>query len=373
MDSATAPRLKRPSFTTKTPRSDELRLGATRLWNNSSLRKRVLFESWSQIPLAFVAIIGPYLLLMLDKPGQIGTLACLVSIALGGVAMGGIFHDSNHRAVFSPTGLSRRYDYILAWLSSDCILGLSSYHWANKHEVHHSNTNILGLDGDLDLEPLMRLHPAKAIVKICRFQHFYVWLLYPFMLGPLHIKGHCVALFGGKHGSSPLKRCRGWELAGTISGMMVFYAWTLILPIYVYGLNGLWCFFAIIGSVGFIYALAFQLAHCVDSVSYPTIEELVSERKESYIHQLETTANFCPNNALLRWFLGGLTHQTEHHLFRRYPHSFYRFLAPLVEEWCQRHNAPYHVEATLRSAIAAHYRHLRAMGARGEISEIEMG
>lgn len=369
------PKPARPSFTYKTARSDELRTAAQAVWNDAKVRRRALLEVWLQIPFAFGMIFGPYALLMLTSPSRPEVLVCLAAICLGAIAMGGLFHDSNHRAVFSPIGLPRTFDYLLAWLSSDVTLGTSGYHWANKHEVHHSNTNILGHDGDLDLEPALRVHPEKRFYRLARYQHLYAWLLYPFMLVPLHIRGHWVALVGGEHGSHPLKRARGWQLAGTLAGMAIFYLWALVGPIEKYGLDALWSFFAVAAVVGFVYGLAFQLAHCVDTVEFPTVESLQQqgERKEGFVHQLETTANFCPNNALLRWFLGGLTHQTEHHLFRRYPHPFYRHLAPVVEQWCQKHNVVYNVQPTLWKAVKSHYALLRDLGRQGQLFELEMG
>lgn len=375
MASLDATAAKRLSFDYKTDRSKELLQAAKAIWNTDRIRRRALAEVWLQIPFAFGMILGPYLLLMLDKPASRWAVAgLLAAICLGGIAMGGLFHDSNHRAVFSPVGLPRKLDYILGWLTADVMLGVAGYHWANKHEIHHSNTNILGLDGDLDLDPLLRVHPKIAgWRRIVRYQHIYAWLLYPFMLLPLHLKSHQVAFFGGDHGANALKRARGWQLAGAVCGLGVWYTWALALPIYLYGLDALWCFLLVAGVVGFSYGLAFQLAHCVDTVSFLTVDDLAGGRKEGYLHQLETTQNFCPNNPLLRWFLGGLTHQTEHHLFRRYPHAFYRHLAPIVKDWCERHKVVYNVQPNLWQAIKSHYRMLRDFGRLGRFVEIEMG
>ena len=370
--------LSRPSFDNKTDRSRELHGMVTELWNNRRIRYRVVAELFLQIPFAFGLMAGCYLALMLGWLRGIWVIPLLAGIAVGGVAMGGLFHDSNHRAVFSPLGRSRRWDYILAWIVSDMMLGMSGYHWSRKHDFHHTDTNILGLDGDLQTEPILRLHPKSPMVRMCRYQHIYAWALYPFILIPLHIRGHRIALFGGKHGSHVLPRAKGWELAGTIAGLPIFYAWALVAPVWLYGWSALWSVLAVFLAVGFVYALAFQLAHNLPDLEYPTVEELIAEaqegnRKEGYVHQLETTSNFCPDNWLLRWMLGGLTHQVEHHLSRRYPHPFYRFMAKVVEKWCKKHGLPYHVQPTLWAAIKAHGTQLREMGRQGHPMEIEMG
>ncbi|WP_242394811.1 hypothetical protein [Anaeromyxobacter oryzisoli] len=38
-------------------------------------------------------------------------------------------------------------------------------------------------------------------------------------------------------------------------------------------------------------------------------------------------------------------------------------LATIVEETCRAHAIPYRAEPSLRAAVAAHHRHLRALGA----------
>jgi len=50
-------------------------------------------------------------------------------------------------------------------------------------------------------------------------------------------------------------------------------------------------------------------------------------------------------------------------LFPRICHLHYCSLAPIVEETCRAHSVRYRAQPTLRSALAANWRWLRAMGA----------
>ena len=66
---------------------------------------------------------------------------------------------------------------------------------------------------------------------------------------------------------------------------------------------------------------------------------------------------------LLSWYLGGLNYQFEHHLFPKVSHLHYPALAKIVEEVARDHGLRYRSSSSFSSSIAAHYRHLRALGA----------
>src|SRR5437773_7928967 len=80
------------------------------------------------------------------------------------------------------------------------------------------------------------------------------------------------------------------------------------------------------------------------------------------IHQVQTTVDFARRSRVLSWLVGGLNFQIEHHLFSRICHVNYPAIAPLVEETCQEFGVRYKYNTTVLSALASHYRWLRAMG-----------
>jgi linoleoyl-CoA desaturase len=287
-----------------------------------------------------------------------------------------LLHDSNHRAVFTPLNPSSRHmkraDRLFAWVVSDVMIGVNSCFWKRKHDWHHSDTNIAELDVDIRGEPLMRFHPAGKNVWIAQYQQYYAWGLYTLLIPSLHMTGLRFALGGGNYGPNEFKRTKGWELVGTITGALVFYAWAIVLPVWRFGWPGLFGYLAVVGTAGLVYGCVFQFAHCVEEVDYPVIKDLEGAIG-IYDFQLATTANFCPNNWCLRWLINHLTHQAEHHLERGYPNTFYRFIEPEVTEWCQRYGLEKHVNGSLWSALKSHWLHLRDMGRRGEFAEIDMG
>ena len=82
--------------------------------------------------------------------------------------------------------------------------------------------------------------------------------------------------------------------------------------------------------VGFVLAVTFQLAHCVDIAEFD--DELAPRRgRDFFAHQLRTTVDIASPVPVLghafRWLVGGLDHQIEHHLAPRLPHTVYPIVA----------------------------------------------
>jgi linoleoyl-CoA desaturase len=88
---------------------------------------------------------------------------------------------------------------------------------------------------------------------------------------------------------------------------------------------------------------------------------------------VETTVDFCRQNRLVSWYMGGLNFQIEHHLFPRVPHTHYPRIAHIVRRNCELHGVRYSAHRSLWAALRSHTLHLRAMGRLGVPVEIEMG
>ncbi|HKI91058.1 MAG TPA: acyl-CoA desaturase [Gaiellaceae bacterium] len=302
-------------------------------------------------------------------------------IALGAVAFAGlvagtllvafsVMHDANHGAHFR----SRRLNHLLGW-TADVALGISGYAWRVKHNVaHHTYTNVDGYDADITQMPYARFMPMQPARPWYRFQHLYIWPLYSLMVLRWQAAGDIAAFRRGAIGHSSIRLPRGWDLAGLLLGKAIFVGWALVVPLLVYpwwlALGG-YAVFAM--SVGLVTAVTFQLAHCVEEVAFVSPDALAEERTPWAVHEVETTADFCPRNPVLTWILGGLNYQIEHHLFPRVPHTHYPRIAEIVRRNCERHGVRYTVQPTLRAALRSHYRHLRELGRNGLRVEIEMG
>jgi linoleoyl-CoA desaturase len=284
-----------------------------------------------------------------------------LSLALSTVGIGfAVMHDANHGAWSKSRTVNRILGFALD------LVGGSSYVWRFKHNVrHHTYSNIDGLDADLDSGPFLRLAPSQRHRAFHRWQHLYAWPLYGLLAVKWWIVDDVADLVRGRIGGLPFPRPPPGELALAVLGKMVFFAWSLAVPLLVFRTP--WVFAFWLGGsfvVGFVLAVVFQLAHVVPAAEFhaalPGSQRMATGWAE---HQVRTTVNFAPRNPLLTWYLGGLNHQVEHHLFPTFCHLHYPALAAIVEATCRDHGIPYRTERTFLGAIGAHGRLLRRLGA----------
>jgi len=84
-----------------------------------------------------------------------------------------IMHDGAHGSFSQQKWLNE-----LAGLSLN-VLGANVFMWKTKHNVvHHTFTNIEGMDDDINAKPFLRLCDTQKHYKIHRFKHIYFFLAY---------------------------------------------------------------------------------------------------------------------------------------------------------------------------------------------------
>jgi linoleoyl-CoA desaturase len=331
------------------PTAMELRRATRRLRGKASFILALAVASY--LGLVFVA---DGLLLALP-------LAAVLVVALTATATS-VMHDANHGAF----GRSRALNQTLAY-SAD-VLGASSWLWRHKHNnLHHGNTNVVGIDTDIEQMPFARLAPSQPWKRWNRYQHIYMWPLYGFLTVQWMLFSDFASLVTRRIGSQPIRRKpRARDLALLISGKVLHIGWAVALPLF---FHRWWMvltfYFAVSWLVGFILAVFFQLAHCVDTIGFA--EPSTPRRGDDFAgHQLHTTANVsCRTPVIGRaiaWLMGGLHHQIEHHLAPGLPHTSYPAMAAKVHDVCTTRDIDYHVHTSLWSALRSHTRWLREMG-----------
>jgi len=292
-------------------------------------------------------------------------VALTVSVAFATAGIGfSVMHDANHGAYSRSARVNR------AWGLALDFVGASSYLWRFKHNVHHHTyANIDGMDADIDAAPFLRLARSQRLRAFHRWQHVYAWPLY----GVLGLKwwfvDDVVDLVRGRIGQHPFPRPRGRELVAVLAGKAVFVAWAVVVPVLVFRSGWAVALF-LLGSLtlGVVLSTVFQLAHTVPDAAFHAAAGGDQRMPTGWAeHQVRATVDFVPSNRLLGWYVGGLNFQIEHHLLPDVCHVHYPALAGMVEETCRAHGVPYRSQPTLRAAIAAHYRYLRALGRRGPV------
>lgn len=316
----------------------------------------------------FTIFLAPYfLILTLDMSiwYQLG-LNILMGIGMAGIGMN-VMHDGNHGSYSTKSWINKFMG------GSIYVLAGNVYNWQVQHNVlHHTYTNIHGHDEDLDAGRIIRFTQNAEWRKFHKFQHYYSFILY----GLLTFNWSLTTDF--KQMNAYLKRKLSYgepqspaKLWTVLVITKVIYAliW-IVLPL-VFGVTWwkvLLGFFVMHYMAGIILSVVFQLAHVVEETSNPVPNEKGEIENTWAIHQLYTTANFAPKNAVVNWFTGGLNHQIEHHLYPHISHVHYGKIAEIVKQTAKECNLPYHEFKTMRSAVLAHYRHLKDLGQNPQLA-----
>ena len=303
-----------------------------------------------------------YLEIPLATPALIG-LSVVFGVALAGIAFN-IQHDANHGAFARSRAMNRAAAFTLD------IMGISSHVWRWKHNVfHHTFPNVEGADTDVDPRIFACFRPSQRRFWFHRYQHVYVWILYGFMVVRWHFLYDFLRLLSGRIGPHSLPRPRGIDLALFIAGKCCFFSLTFGLPLVFHPWPTVLLFYATTAlTLGWICSLVFQLGHCFSDTSFRSSDN--GATIDWALHQLSTTADFARASTLLTWYLGGLNFQIEHHLFPNLPHVHYQQIAPLVENACRQHGAPYVAHATFVAALRSHWQFLRRMSVDQESTSL---
>jgi len=269
-----------------------------------------------------------------------------------------VMHDGGH-ASYSDRHAVNRW----AALSLD-LIGGSSFVWSYKHNVlHHTFTNVDGADDDIDFEPFMRLSPGQTRRWFHRFQWLYWPVLLVFLPPKWILLDDFVAVARGRVGGHRLPALSPRDWGTLIAGKLCFALWAVVIPLLIVTPASFLAGAALVSCVlGVTLGVVFQLAHAMTDASFFEPSSSGSTPLPWAEHQLATTVDFARGNPLLTWFVGGLNHQVEHHLFPRIGHRHYPALAAVVREVCARHGVRPHDHATLGSALAAHVGHLYRLG-----------
>jgi linoleoyl-CoA desaturase len=306
-------------------------------------------------------LVGAYLLLL---SGWFGGWGSLGLIALMGITMAGVgfsvAHDALHGAYSSRSWVNA------ALGASFDLLGANGYMWQITHNViHHTYTNIHGVDEDISVSPLLRLSPDADLKRIHRYQHWYALAVYSmstlFWVAAKDFKYFLKRDLGPFRDRRHSKSAVAWLLTSKVA----YFAYALGLPLVL--IHRPW--WQIVGGfalvhliAGIILGVVFQLAHVVEGTAYPLPDDEGGMEHTWAVHEMLTTSNFARDNRLVSWYIGGLNYQIEHHLFPRVCSVHYPKISEIVREVADRHGVTYNEHPTLRQAIGSHFRMLERLG-----------
>jgi linoleoyl-CoA desaturase len=291
----------------------------------------------------------------------------IMGIGMVGIGMS-VMHDAIHGSYSSNKYVNKMMGFSME------LLGGNSFNWKVQHNVlHHTYTNIPGMDEDISHKSILRLEPTGKWLKIHRFQHIYALPIYSLLTLSWLLWSDFTSLF--RYNKNGMTKMVGSKNTTEVTKLFVFkaiYIFTLfILPIFILGIS--W-WQVIVGYVimqmvaGFIFSVTFQLAHVVEDTNYPLPDEDGNIENNWAVHQMHTTANFAKKSRFMSWFIGGLNYQIEHHLFPNISHVHYPKISDIVKNTAKEFKIPYHEYKSLRAALVSHLRRLKELGQQPSIA-----
>lgn len=322
----------------------------------------------ARMVLKTIIIVSTYVgLLTLMLAGVISSpWAIVLSWAVMGVSIAGIgmavMHDANHGSYSPNSTVNMMVGYLLN------LIGGSAENWKIQHNVlHHTFTNIDGIDADITTFPMLRFSPFSKRRPMHRYQHFYAWFFYGLMTVSWVFMKDLRALVDYNRSGMTNSYNKSFKLViGRVLLLkLIYFATTLALPMYLLPIPWyatLGCFFLMHFIGGLILGMVFQAAHIMEICEFTMPDEEGKMEDEWAVHQLRTTTDFAPTNKILNWYVGGLNFQVVHHLFPKVGHVHYPKIAPIVKRTAEEFGLPYHCIPTFTQAVLGHGRMLRALG-----------
>lgn len=308
-----------------------------------------------------VTFAGLYLTILLEVfPSWV---SLLLAIALGmNMAFIGfnICHDALHGSYSSKKWVNSSLGFLFN------IIGANVYVWKITHnKIHHTYTNIVGHDGDLEVAPgIVRVSPEEKYHPIHRFQHIYAFFLYSLASISWFFRKDYKKFFQKRIGKHENKHPK-IEYFNLFFYKLLYYSLFIVVPLIVMDITWwqfLIGFLALNFAEGLVLGLVFQLAHLVEQTEFPNPGEEENIEDAWAVHQMKTTANFARKSRLTTFLCGGLNLQVEHHLFPKICHIHYPQISGIVKETAQEFGLPYHENKSFASALKSHYNFLKKAG-----------
>jgi linoleoyl-CoA desaturase len=342
-----------------------LKTSVDEYFSDNKIKKTGDWRLFSKTFILIGSLFAIYLTLMLVNMSALPALLLCMALGFIMACIGfAVMHDANHGSYSPNTKLN---DFI--GLSAN-MLGASSFFWKQKHNIiHHTYTNVDGVDDDIAKSPIIRHCESQKWVPAHKIQHLYLTPIYAlssifwvFIMDPT------------KYFSRKINGTEAWKMSTknhVIFWVTKIYYLTvfIVVPIMVWGW-GAWLigFFLTNAVLGMVLSFVFQLAHVVEGTEFEHIGLDESKHIETAwaIFQLKTTSNFAMDSKAISWCVGGLNYQIEHHLFPKVSHVHYPMISKIVQAKCKEFNLPYNFHSTIGGAILSHFKVMKALGKKPE-------
>jgi linoleoyl-CoA desaturase len=325
-------------------------------------------EMWVKTICMLLLYFVPYLFMVTGfgsiSPWLFFGLWFLMGLGMVGIGTS-VMHDAQHGAYSPNEKVNKAIGFILE------IIGGYAVTWRIQHNyLHHTYTNVAGLDEDIDGIKLLRFSPRQPRYWFHKYQHIYVWPFYMIMtLFWMTAKDYLQVVRYKQHDLLVKQHVSLGQAIFRITLFKIFYySYIMVLPILFSGMPWYYVLFGFLlmhFTAGLFLACIFQPAHIMETSGFAApvnVKDKAMMEDSWAIHEVANTTDFAPDNKFLNWFIGGLNYQIEHHLFTGICHVHYSKLAPIVKLTSQEFGIPYHVQPTFFKALRDHVRMMKKLG-----------
>jgi linoleoyl-CoA desaturase len=267
-----------------------------------------------------------------------------------------LIHEACHFQLFKKKWHNKMMIYFF-----DCM-GANSFIWSIRHiRLHHNYPNTVGWDCDIEQGGPIKIFPSKKQSYMQRFQHYYMFILYPFFFfnwvfvrdfrdfysSERYVRKVCVI--------PAIEHLKLWIFK------LFFISFTILIPVFAFHIPFLQAFSGLVflmfsGSlVGMIILLT---PHANTGNEFPVPDENSSLESSWFRQQFVTTNDVKGDLFFSKYLMNNFNFHLAHHLF---PHlSAWQTAAAtdIIREFAAEHHLPYK-SYTLFEAFRLHYQLIR--------------
>jgi linoleoyl-CoA desaturase len=161
--------MKKISFPARGEFNKTLKKRVEQYFAEHNLAKTGNWQMFLKTALVLAWLVVSYLLLVFFSASLVMAIITALAVAQGFVLVGfNIMHDGNHDSYSK----NKKINWLMGFTLD--LIGGSNMFWQQKHNIlHHTYTNIDGVDDDLFTGGLLRLSPEQKKHSWHRFQHLY--------------------------------------------------------------------------------------------------------------------------------------------------------------------------------------------------------
>ncbi|WP_207511444.1 fatty acid desaturase family protein [Longitalea luteola] len=280
-----------------------------------------------------------------------------------------IIHDAVHGTIFHSKKLNQWYVYLFD------LMGANSYVWRQRHiRFHHNYPNVNGWDTDIEQSKLARIFPTGKTLRIHRYQHIYLPVLYPLYLFNWLLVRDFKDFFNKKKTIWKLVTIPSVEYVKLFAFKAVFLFYLIVLPKLALPVSWLQVItgFALMLLTASVFSLMVLLSpHANTSSEFPLPDGNNSLPHNWMMHMLYTTNDVSNDSWFIRFFMGCFNYHVAHHLFPNVNHIYYPEVTGLLKKYAEKYDLPYR-QYSLRVSLGKHYRLLKENGVTDDIFEETM-